>query len=161
LAPGLRLGWLTGGVELVQSLVNGGLLDSGGGVNHYTALVVAALCAAGDYDANLVALRRHYRERRDALVSALRQRLPPACQVHAPGGGFFIWVELPQAISTRALLRQAEAAGVSYIPGASFHVDGGGLSSLRLAFTLYPPEMLAEAARRLGTFIAATPGGSP
>ena len=160
LGPGLRLGWLTGGMELVQSLVNGGLLDSGGGANHYTALVVAALCAAGDYEANLVALRHHYRERRDALVSALRQHLPPACQVRAPGGGFFVWVDLPDAMSSRALLPRAESAGMSFIPGSIFHVDGGGQSSLRLALTLYPPETLAEAARRLAAVVEAMPDGS-
>jgi DNA-binding transcriptional MocR family regulator len=43
---------------------------------------------------------------------------------------------------------------VSFVPAARSHLDGhdGGL---RLAFTLYPPEQLAEAARRLGEGIGA------
>jgi len=149
LGPGLRLGWMTGGAPLVQSIVDSGLLDSGGGNNHYTALVVAALCAAGDYDAHLLTLRASYRARREALVSALQQHLP-AAQVRAPKGGFFVWVELPADTSSRDLLPYAEAAGMSFIPGSNFCLDGGGQNSLRLALSLYPPAEMAEAARRLG-----------
>jgi 2-aminoadipate transaminase len=150
LGPGLRLGWLTGGAELVQRIVDDGLLDSGGGINHYTALVVAALCAAGDYDRNLEALRRSYRHRRDVLIGALREQLPAGWQVRAPGGGFFSWVELPAGADSRDLRPLAERAGVSFLPGATFHLDGGGQNGLRLAFSLYPAETLAEAAGRLG-----------
>jgi len=164
LGPGLRLGWLTAGRELVERLINGGLLDSGGGINHYTALVVAELCACGDYDTNLDHLRRSYRERRDVLVSTLRECLPPAYRVNAPGGGFFVWVDLPADVNARALLSAAEAEGVSFIPGASFHLDAAGQSALRLAFSLYPLAQLAEAARRLGAaaheFSAAQPTGA-
>jgi 2-aminoadipate transaminase len=164
LGPGLRLGWLTAGSALVQHIINGGLLDSGGGINHYTALVVATLCAAGEYDANLIALRQSYQARRDTLVNTLREHLPPGCSVRAPGGGFFVWIELPDGTDSRALLPHAEAAGMSFIPGANFHLDGSGQTGLRLAFSLYPPEALAEAARRLGAaanaFVAANHAGA-
>src|SRR5262249_13034749 len=108
LGPGLRLGWLTAGRELIDRLINGGLLDSGGGINHYTGLVVAALCASGDYDENLNNLRRSYCQRRDSLVAGLRQHLPADYQVRAPGGGFFVWVDLPSGGNSRALLPLAE-----------------------------------------------------
>jgi DNA-binding transcriptional MocR family regulator len=150
LAPGLRLGWLTAGRGLVTRLVEGGLLDSGGGINHFTAMVVGALCTAGDFDPHVASLRTALRERRDALLAALDQHLPPGCVVERPGGGFFVWVQLPPGLDSAALLRQAEASGVSYLPGATFHTDPRGAGALRLAFSLYPPPALAEAARRLG-----------
>ncbi|HMN29986.1 MAG TPA: PLP-dependent aminotransferase family protein, partial [Caldilineaceae bacterium] len=37
LAPGVRLGWLTGPRTAIGRLANGGLLDSGGGINHFAA----------------------------------------------------------------------------------------------------------------------------
>jgi DNA-binding transcriptional MocR family regulator len=109
LAPGLRLGWLTAGRELIERMVEGGLLDSGGGINHYSAVVVAALCASGDYDANLLELRRAYGERRDALVAVLAEHLPPSCTVHKPGGGFFVWASFraaPRAVRCSRKLRR-------------------------------------------------------
>lgn len=150
LAPGLRLGWLNAGPDLINTLSNGGLLDSGGGLNHYTALAVAALCLAGDYDPHVAHLIATYRQRRDTLVAALAEHLPAGCQVETPGGGFFVWVTLPADAETAGLLPAAEALGVSYIPGRRFHLDKRGRNALRLAFSLYPPDELAEAARRLG-----------
>jgi DNA-binding transcriptional MocR family regulator len=52
-----------------------------------------------------------------------------------------------------ALLPRAEAAGVTFIPGAPFCLDGGGRDALRLAFSLHKPAELAAGARRLGQVI--------
>jgi len=154
LAPGLRLGWLTGGAALVQRLVGSGLRDSGGGTNHFAAMVVAELCASGRFEEHVAQLRAAYSTRRDALLAALAMYLPPGCRAAVPAGGFFVWVTLPDGLDAAELLPRAEAAGVSYLPGARFHLeDGRGTNALRLAFSLYGPEELAEAARRLGEAI--------
>ena len=78
----------------------------------------------------------------------------PAAHGRTPGGGFFVWLRLPEGMDAAALLPRAEAAGVSYLPGALFHNRGGGTNTLRLAFSLYDPDELVEAARRLGAVIA-------
>ncbi|HEU5101737.1 MAG TPA: PLP-dependent aminotransferase family protein [Roseiflexaceae bacterium] len=155
LAPGVRLGWLTAGPAIAGRLIGSGLLDSGGGVNHFTALIVTAFCASGQYDQQIERLRAAYRARRDALLDGLSKHLPPACEWNAPSGGFFQWVQLPGAIDADELLPRAEAAGVSYIPGARFHTGGGGANALRLAFSLYEPDELIDAASRLGNAIRA------
>jgi DNA-binding transcriptional MocR family regulator len=153
LAPGLRLGWLTGDTTLVSRLTGCGLLDSGGGVNHFASLVVSELCAAGDFEVQGERLRAAYRARRDALLEALAASLPAGCTIAPPGGGFFVWVQLPPGSDAAELLSHAEAAGVSYLPGARFHLDGAGQATLRLAFSLYAPDDLREAARRLGAVL--------
>lgn len=150
LAPGLRLGWMTASEALVSRFAGGGLLDSGGGINHFTAMVVAELCGAGDYDRQIARLCEAYGARRDALREALEMELPPGATVAAPGGGFFVWVQLGGGADAEALLPRAEQAGVAYIPGARFHLDGDGRDTLRLSFSLCPPDELREAARRLG-----------
>ncbi len=148
LAPGLRLGWLTGKAEQIQRLALGGLRDSGGGVNHFTAMLVAAFCEAGMYDAQIATLRATYRERRDALCDAIA-RFMPAAAFEKPGGGFFLWVNLPETIDTQTLRARAAEYNVDFIHGARFFTDGRASNALRLAFSLYPPEELQEAARRL------------
>lgn len=150
LAPGLRIGWLMAGDALAGRIAGSGLLQSGGGVNHFTAMIVAEFCAEGRFDAQVARLRAAYRARRDALMAALAEHLPPGCAWSVPDGGFFVWVALPDEVEAEALLTRADAAGVGYVPGAQFYAGVGGSNALRLAFTLYPPEELAEAARRLG-----------
>lgn len=152
LAPGVRLGWLTAPAALVDRFIKSGVIDSGGGVNHFAAMVVAAMCASGDYDAQVTRLCNAYRSRRDHLLAALAKYLPPDWACTTPGGGFFAWVRTP--LDTRALLPLAEAHGVSYLPGSRFYLPPAapddGATALRMAFTLYSPDELAEAARRLG-----------
>jgi DNA-binding transcriptional MocR family regulator len=150
LAPGLRLGWLTAGQETIARIVKGGLLDSGGGINHFTALVVTEFCVSGHYDAQVAKLQTTYRAQRDAMVAAFAAYLPAGCSWYTPGGGFFAWVMLPEGIASADLLPAAEAHGVSFIPGERFHLAGGGENTLRLAFSLYPPAALVEGVQYLG-----------
>ncbi len=158
LAPGMRLGWITGPAALVQKIANSGLRESGGGANHFAAMVAAAFCQLGLYDDHVAGLRAAYRARRDALLAALEAHMPPGATWTRPGGGFFIWVTLPPGLQAGPLLAAAETAGMSYLPGSLFHLDGGGGTTLRLAFSLFGPDDLAEGARRLaGVVAAATP----
>ncbi len=153
LAPGLRLGWLDATPELVQRCAGSGLLDSGGGINHFTAHVVAAYLEANLLDGRIERLRRVYAARRDALADALAHYLPPDCSWARPGGGFFVWLRLPEGCDSAALLSTAEKAGVSFVPGARFCAGRGGERHLRLAFSLLAANELAEGAVRLGALL--------
>jgi DNA-binding transcriptional MocR family regulator len=150
LAPGLRLGWMLAAPEINRRCTGSGQLDSGGGVNHFTAYVVAAFVELGHLERQVETLREEYRRRRNALLDGLASHLPEGCDWVCPGGGFFVWVRLPEGVDGGALLPVAESAGVSYVPGARFCTGGGGERYCRLAFTLLSPEELEEGARRLG-----------
>ena len=150
IGPGLRLGYVTADAGTAARIRGSGLLDSGGGIAHLSALIVATWAATGAFPDHVAALRRTYAARRDALLAGLAEHLPGATWTE-PRGGFFTWVTLPGSLDTTALLPAAEARGMAYVPGRRFYVAGdGGRSSLRLAFTRYGEADLAEAARRLG-----------
>ena len=153
LAPGLRVGWLIAPPAVVRRCAGSGLLDSGGGASHFAAHVVAAFMELGGFDAHVEMLRAAYRARRDVLCDALVRHLPNGCQWRVPGGGFFVWVRLPEGVDAAALLPHAEAAGVSYVPGSRFCANGGCNATIRLAFTLLSPAEMEEGARRLGAVL--------
>jgi 2-aminoadipate transaminase len=146
--PGLRLGWVNAEPAMVDRLAGLGYVDSGGGVNHFVALVMAAFGASGAYDEQLIAARARYAAQRDALVSALERELPDQ-PVPAPAGGWFVWYPLPAPIRATELLTVADRHGVSFLPGTRFHVDGRGEDRVRLAYSMLGPAQLTEAARRL------------
>ena len=157
LAPGLRLGWMEADADLAPRAMDSGMLDSGGGVNHLTAHIVADYLRRGLLDAHVAGLRAAYRARRDRLMTALRRHLPSAYSFDAPGGGYFVWVRAPDGVDTTRLLTRAEAAGVSYVPGALFHGDGGdGVDRrhLRLSFSLLSPVEMDEGVRRLASVLS-------
>ncbi len=149
LAPGLRLGWMQAPATVIQRCTQSGMLDSGGGVNHLTAHVVLALLQAGDFEPHLLRLRNALRARRDVLLEALARMMPSGVTWQPPLGGFFVWLRTPPTIDTTILLARAEAAGVSYIPGARFYAGNGGRHELRLAFSMLSEADLIEGARRL------------
>jgi DNA-binding transcriptional MocR family regulator len=161
LAPGLRVGWLTAPAGFIQKIARCGLLDSGGGINQFAASLVGALCHNGDFDRQVQIFRAAYRQRRDALLHALAQHLPAACTWHAPAGGFFVWVFLGDGVAASAVLAQAEKLGMAFVPGTKSHLHGGGEAYARLAFSLYAPSQLAEAAQRLGTALTQSQSARP
>jgi DNA-binding transcriptional MocR family regulator len=140
---GLRIGWVRASAPLVQRLaaIRVGV-DMASPV--LEQLVAVRLLARSP---QLVAARRaQLRERRDALVAALRVELPEWSFV-VPGGGTSLWVELDGPISS-ALARAAEDVRVRLAPGPRFGLDGTLERFMRLPFTL-PVEELAEAIRRI------------
>jgi 2-aminoadipate transaminase len=153
LAPGLRLGWIVADDALIGRLKDSGLLTSGGGINHFTANVVAEFMSNGSLETHVPRLRAAYRERRDILLDAMAQYLPDTCSFMRPEGGFFVWVTLPEGLNSTTLLPQAEAAGVAYLPGERFFAGGGGQRHLRLAFSLLSSDELRTGASRLGLII--------
>lgn len=153
LAPGLRLGWMVAPPEVVERCTGCGLLDSGGGVSHFTAHLIAEFMARGLLSSQVARLRPVLRNRRDTLLAALARELPAGCTWRPPLGGYFIWVRLPAHIDSAALLPAAEAAGVAFLPGARFAGGSEGNRHLRLAFSLLSLEELNEGARRLGAVL--------
>jgi DNA-binding transcriptional MocR family regulator len=153
-APGIRLGFLSGGPEIAARLAASGALDSGGGLNHTNALAMAELGAGGGFDRHLARVRAAYRERRDVLADAVTEavgaRAPGALRLAGrPAGGWFLWPRLADGLTASALLPAAEDAGTVFVPGAAFQAGAPGDDHLRLSFSHLPPSALAEAAQRL------------
>ena len=45
--------------------------------------------------------------------------MPAGCHWNTPHGGMFFWVELPEGVDATAMLPQAVALGMAYVPGAA------------------------------------------
>ena len=101
----------------------------------------------GNLESNLVRVRDLLRVRRDAMLEALASDLPGATWSR-PEGGYFIWVELPEAAE--------EVPGVTFVKGTDF---GGESNTVRLAFSFVSPDEIREGVRRLSAGVAA-PGGA-
>ena len=88
-----------------------------------------------DLDAHIKLLTGLYKERRDCMMKAIEREFPKEARYVAPGGGLFIWLELPENKDSRELLRRALAEKVAFIPGGSFYPSGAKNNELRLNFS--------------------------
>jgi len=155
LSPGLRLGWVHPAPDIIRRFVDSGVAASGGGLNHFAATLAHAALELGLLPENVAQLRRVYGQRHDDLADILRSQLGGAVAFTPPGGGYFYWLTLRHGIDTDALLPSAREAGVSYRPGTVFSSTGRFTDALRVSFSLYETDELAEGIRRLATAIRA------
>ena len=150
LAPGLRLGWLQAAPAVIERLVNGGLIFSGGSLNHFTSNIVRVALERGWQDEYLAELHALYRTRIDVLDAALRAELGERVRYTKPTGGYFFWLRLPEGVDAAALRPRAQALNVDFRPGINFSGNDGLHNYLRLSFAFYDAARLEEGARRLG-----------
>lgn len=154
LAPGLRLGWIQAGPELIRRFVTCGLVDSGGGLNHFTSNLVRVALEEGWQSDLLEKLRAVYRRRIDVMDAALHRHVGDRALWQIPAGGYFFWLEMAAGMDTGALLAKAEAAQVGFLPGARCSSVGGLNSHLRLSFAHFDEEAIEEGIARLGRVLA-------
>ncbi len=150
-APGVRAGALLLPEELRKGMAYIANQTYIGAV-HFAHAAVAEYCAAGDFDRGLARVRPQLEERKDSLVAALVQHLGGRFAFRAPEGGYFLWGRL-DGVDTDALLPRATEAGVPFVKGSDFFVDGSGTDHLRLAFSAVKPEEMDEGVARLAALL--------
>ena len=94
-----------------------------------------------------------YASRRDALLTALSDYMPAGMRWTKPGGGLFVWAELPEGLDSKAMLPRALQQRVAYVPGTGFFADGSGRGQMRLNFSFPPADRIREGVRRLADVI--------
>lgn len=106
----------------------------------------------GRYQSHLRRTTRLYRQRRDAVVTAIAAHLPEA-ELPPPAGGLFAWLrlpDLPAGMTTTSLLPHALTAGVSFVPGSRFVPDpADGYAHVRLNYAVRTPDEIDLGLRRL------------
>ncbi|MGH2344940.1 MAG: aminotransferase class I/II-fold pyridoxal phosphate-dependent enzyme, partial [Chloroflexota bacterium] len=125
---------------------------------HTDSLAQRALlhfCTHNDLAAHVAQLRLVYGGRRQAMLDALSRHLPDEATWTRPNGGLFVWVTLPLGVDSVALLREAVAHKVAFVPGGAFFADGAGANTLRLSYSHASPALIEEGVRRLGAAVKA------
>jgi len=150
LMPGLRVGFVVADGPVYDSLVNYKRVNDLA-TSSLIQRALEAYVTVGRYQAHLRRSCRVYRKRRDAMLRAVSRYLPAAVHVDPPQGGLFVWLRLPNDLSSEKLLPLAGAEGVTYAPGSSFFLHSGdGEGYMRLNFAAQPPERIEEGIKRLG-----------
>jgi 2-aminoadipate transaminase len=150
LAPGIRLAWMVAPEDVIAKLVQ---LKQAADLhtstfNQYVAYEVAR---DGFLDQHVRLIRRVYRERRDAMLEALKNFFPEEVTWTHPQGGLFLWVTMPEGTDSESLFHSALAENVAFVAGDCFYANNGheGSRHMRLNFSHSRPELIREGIRRL------------
>lgn len=150
LSPGLRVGWSVAGryrVKIEQLKM---------GMNWMTALApqmtVAAFLSNGGYDRHLRQLRRAYQAQMTRMTQAICEYFPAETRVSRPGGGYVLWLQLPDEFDAMLLYEEALNANISIAPGVMFSPSGNYHNCLRLNAGIPWTEAIDQAMQQLGYF---------
>jgi 2-aminoadipate transaminase len=152
LSPGLRLGWSAAPRPVLEKLQLGkGAADLCSST--VSQQFVVTYFAERDWRTYLRRLTDLYRRRRDVMLDALAEHLPPEATWTRPSGGLFIWAKLPAYIDTTDLLARALRDQVAFVPGRAAFLDGRGSSEMRLNFSGVSDADIREGVRRIGEIV--------
>lgn len=84
------------------------------------------------------------------MVQSIREYLPEGIKHTAPEGGMFLWVTLPEEVSSMDLFELALEEKVAFVPGETFYTENPEKNTMRLNFSNSSEEEIVEGMRRLG-----------
>ena len=150
--PGLRIAWVAADLSVIEKLV---ILKQGADLQTATLsqLQVNRYLEENDLDADIAKIIPVYRERRDAMLSALEKEMPPGVRWTRPQGGLFLWMTLPANLNARTLLDECVRQNVAFVPGGAFFPNGGNENTLRLNYSNMPIERIREGVKRLAASV--------
>jgi GntR family transcriptional regulator/MocR family aminotransferase len=153
LMPGLRVGFLVAEGPIYNALVNFKRVNDLA-TSTLVQRALEAYVTVGRYQSHLRRSCQIFRKRRDVMLSAIRRYLPTEVRLDPPQGGLFLWLQLPEKLSSEKLLPLAWEEGVTFAPGNGFFPDAlGGINWLRLNFVAQGPDQIEEGIKRLGKAI--------
>lgn len=151
LAPGFRVGWALAPHAIREKLIlanEAAVLSP----SSFSQMVISEYLSQADWRGQIDTFRGVYRERKEAMVSALGEYLPELEWTN-PTGGFYVWLTLPEGLDSKAMLPRAVKELVAYTPGTAFYANGDGRRNMRLSFCYPTPEEIRVGIRRLASVV--------
>jgi len=151
-APGMRLGWICACEEIMEKLIVAKqALDLHS--NYLCQRIVHQYLKDNDIERHISKIRKAYREQRDFMVATMEETFPESVSFTRPEGGMFLWVTLPEGMSSLDLFNRAIKEKVAFVPGQAFFADGGGSNTMRLNFSNSDNDRILEGITRLAKVI--------
>lgn len=151
-APALRLGWLVAPPPIMEKVIvakQAADLHS----DYLAQRILHRYLCDNDIDAHIATIIHQYGKQKEAMIGAIREFFPTGIKYTNPEGGMFLWVTLPEGMSSLQLFEAAIARKVAFVPGTPFYVDRKDTNTLRLNFSCSDEETIVEGIRRLGESI--------
>ena len=151
-APGFRIGWVIGDPKILDKIVMAKQATDLC-TPPFAQRIVARYVEKGLLETNIESIKEKYREKRDVMLKAFDEYMPPQVEWTCPEGGLFLFIRLPKHLDTSEIFHDAIKEKVAYVVGNAFYCDGGGKHTMRINFSYSSKEMNVEGVKRLAKVI--------
>jgi 2-aminoadipate transaminase len=134
LSPGMRLGWVVAPPDIMDQLIiakQASDLHS----NYLSQRIAYQYLYQQNVDVHIRKICLAYKTQCHLMIDMIRDKFPESIDYTEPEGGMFIWLTLPQGLSSNEVFEQTLKKDVAVLPGTPFYTDGGGGNTIRLNFS--------------------------
>lgn len=154
LSAGMRIGFVIAPKSIVSKMVVAKQSEDVH-TNIYFQILCHRYITECDLDAHIADIRALYRRKCGLMLGCLEKYLPESISFTRPEGGLFVWCTLPAEADASAFIRDAVAAKVAVVPGATFNCDVNAPSqSFRMNYSTPSDEQIEKGIAILGTVAA-------
>lgn len=152
ISPGLRLGWVCAPKKIYKNLFTckeASDLHS----SYLDQRIIYQYLVDNSYDKHLSTIRELYSSKQKLMLNSIKKYFPEEIKVFPSNGGMFLWVVLPDYISSLDLFYESVKHKVVFVPGDPFYVSRKHVNAFRLNFSNASSENIEEGIKRLGNVI--------
>ncbi|HBZ10500.1 MAG TPA: PLP-dependent aminotransferase family protein [Bacillus bacterium] len=154
-ASGLRIGWIIGPQKVIEKLADAKQqVDFGHSV--FPQWIANEFLGSPHFDLHISLLRKHLKERRDLIISALLNLSEVETDFIVPEGGIHLWCKLNEQIDEYKLLDASMKKGVAFVPGSIFGSEKG---SIRFSFGRGEKHLIEEGIYRFASALKSSGSG--
>jgi 2-aminoadipate transaminase len=153
IVPSFRLGWIVAPDPLMDKLITA-KQASDLHTNYFVQRIIYQYLMDYNSDLHIAKICKVYGQQKNAMIESIKKHFPKEVSYTVPQGGMFLWVTLPNHISTMELFDVAIKQDVAFVPGNPFYTDGKqSYNTLRLNFSCSDEVAIEEGIKRLGNAI--------
>lgn len=152
IAPGLRVGYAIADEPILSKMIIGKQANDVH-TPMFSQMVIAKYLQEGLLPAHLAEINEMYRKKRDEMLRCLAEYMPEGVRWTHPDGGLFIWLELPEGMSSNDLFPEALKEKVAFVAGDAFFAHGEVKNTMRLNFSNAKWEELEKGIKSLAKVI--------
>lgn len=151
--PSFRTGWVVAPDEIMEKLIVA-KQASDLHTNFFTQKLLFEYLSNNDLDAHIEKIRAVYGRQCVAMIESIKRHFPENVQYTLPEGGMFLWVTLPEGVSSMDLVNLAIQKDVIFVPGNPFYSSQDQVvNTLRLNFSCVDEATIEIGIKRLGETI--------
>ncbi len=148
--PGMRIGWICVRNAELRAKLLGYKATADLHTNIFSQMVLAQYLADNNVDEHIEKTKVLYKAKSDLMVKCLKEYMPAGCELTPTEGGMFLWVTLPNELSSIDLYRKALEKGVAICPGDPFYEYQRNVSSFRVNYSNSTDEAIEKGIKILG-----------
>lgn len=152
IAPGLRTGVVCGSAEIIRKLTIGKqAVDVH--TSNLSQAIVDAFLNKGFFEKRLTNIIPLYKQKKDAMIAAIKKYFPPEIEFTDPDGGLFIWCSVQSLDTQKIFAELCTECHVAYVSGESFFSAGMPKNSFRLNYSNADMQQIEKGIAAMGGFL--------